>query len=87
MSTITQDQVNHIFRSETSEPAALLTRRLSVLREAGQVLLEKFQGKFSNVLKSANQSAMSLLEIVTANFSSYRDESNFEWQGKEISCI
>lgn len=51
--------------------------RLTVLREAGTVLIEKFGGKFSNCVRMAGKNSQKLLRTMVENFSSYRDESVF----------
>jgi hypothetical protein len=42
MANITPEQLQHVFRSATTEQIPLFEKRLEVLREAGRVLLERF---------------------------------------------
>jgi len=77
LSTLTLDQLSYIFRSETKEEIPMIASRLSVLREAGRVLTDKFEGNFVNLLKSANNSALKFISLVVEHFPSYRDESTF----------
>ncbi|KAG0237734.1 hypothetical protein BGW42_000140 [Actinomortierella wolfii] len=71
------DEIARVFRSDTIEPIPMLKERIAVIREAGRVLMEKFDGSFINCIAQANQSALKLVEILTSNFSSFRDESEF----------
>ncbi|GJJ69950.1 hypothetical protein EMPS_02299 [Entomortierella parvispora] len=70
-------EIERIFRSDTKEQVPLLQERIRVIREAGRVLLEKFDGRFTNCIAQANGSALKLVELVTSNFSSFRDEATF----------
>lgn len=47
------------------------------LIEAGTVLCEQYSGSFVNVIEECNKSAVTLIEIVTSKFSSFRDEKIF----------
>ncbi|ORX69288.1 hypothetical protein DL89DRAFT_268291 [Linderina pennispora] len=84
---ITREQVSYIFRTddtETQEPIPMLDERVSVLNEVGRVLLEKYQGKFSNVLRQAQGSAQRLVEMVVRDFTCFRDEHMYM---DRIVCI
>ncbi|KAG0371141.1 hypothetical protein BGZ54_010115 [Gamsiella multidivaricata] len=69
--------IERIFRSDTQEQIPLLQDRIRVMREAGKVLVEKFDGSFTNCIAQADKSALKLVEIVTSNLSSFRDEAEF----------
>lgn len=56
----------------------LIEERLRVLKEAGNVLLEKFDGSFLNCIKKSENNAQKLLMLVVENFPSYRDETVFQ---------
>ncbi|NXU76912.1 QSPP protein, partial [Oreotrochilus melanogaster] len=77
-STMTLDQVKHVFRSDTEVPIPLIEERHRVLNESGTVLLEKFGGSFVTCVKMSEKSAQKLLRLVLENFPSYRDEAVFE---------
>ncbi|CAH1761200.1 4754_t:CDS:10 [Entrophospora sp. SA101] len=79
---LTDNGIRHIFRSATKEEMPLLDERIHSIREAGKVLVEKFGGSFVNCITRANKSAANLLKIITENFNSFRDESNF--QGRKV---
>ncbi|KAF8984721.1 hypothetical protein BGZ46_007201 [Entomortierella lignicola] len=70
-------EIERIFRSDTKEQIPLLQDRIRVMREAGRVLTEKFEGSFINCIKQADKSALKLVDIVTTELSSFRDEAEF----------
>lgn len=74
---ITESELKHILRSDSSVQIPLLDLRLKILQETGKILNEEFQGNFFNCIKMANGSARSLLKIITDYFPSYRDETIF----------
>eukprot|EP01116_Phalansterium_solitarium_P024396 TRINITY_DN8937_c0_g1_i1.p1 TRINITY_DN8937_c0_g1~~TRINITY_DN8937_c0_g1_i1.p1 ORF type:complete len:336 (+),score=93.01 TRINITY_DN8937_c0_g1_i1:95-1102(+) len=85
MATISDDDIRRVFRSDSAVEVALIDRRRDVLREVGQVLLDKFDGSFVNCVRQANGSAKKLLDIIVSNFPCYRDESEFEGRTVQIS--
>lgn len=70
--------MRYIFRSDTSEEMPMLQERLDCLREAGNVLYEKYACAFSNCVAAANGSATSLVNILVRDFPCLRDERIFE---------
>ncbi|CAB4481639.1 uncharacterized protein OCT59_001965 [Rhizophagus irregularis] len=74
---LSDDKIKYIFRSHTSEGIPLLQERINCMREAGKILVEKFDGSFINCIKQSNNSAMKLLKIITDNFECFRDECEF----------
>eukprot|EP01102_Stenamoeba_stenopodia_P003587 TRINITY_DN13772_c0_g1_i1.p1 TRINITY_DN13772_c0_g1~~TRINITY_DN13772_c0_g1_i1.p1 ORF type:complete len:343 (+),score=60.01 TRINITY_DN13772_c0_g1_i1:28-1029(+) len=82
LANLQRETIEHIFRSDNGQAVPLLEKRLSVLREAGQVLQSKFQGSFRNCVAQANRSASKLVDLVVENFSSYRDQT--EYKGKAV---
>ncbi|KAF9116151.1 hypothetical protein BGX27_004491 [Mortierella sp. AM989] len=70
-------EIERIFRSDTKEQVPLLQDRIRVMREAGRVLVEKFGGSFTNCISQADKSALKLVQIITTNISSFRDEAEF----------
>ncbi|KAG9036427.1 hypothetical protein FRB95_008968 [Tulasnella sp. JGI-2019a] len=63
------------------EQMPLLAERVAILRENGSILLERFGGSFSGLLKSwkaihgVNRTALQLVKMVTDAFPSFRDQS------------
>jgi hypothetical protein len=53
----------------------MLDRRLANAREVGRVLRDSFGGQFANAVEQAGGSAVSLVELLAAHFSSFRDEA------------
>lgn len=60
----------------------LLDERLRLLREVGAALATHFDGKASNLIKSANGSAAKLVELMTAHFPGFRDHSVY--RGRQV---
>lgn len=83
-STLSEETLAAIFRSDTATVMPLLKERLAALHEAGQVLVEKYDGSFVNMMKKSNKSAITLLQMVVAEFSSYRDEADY--MDKRVAC-
>ncbi|KAF7265937.1 hypothetical protein GWI33_020678 [Rhynchophorus ferrugineus] len=82
-STITEDQLKKILRSDTKVEVPLLSERVKCLHEVGAVLQEKFENSFQNVVKEAENSAKILLQLIVDNFKCFRDEAVFK--GKKVS--
>lgn len=82
MSSMDENTFHHIFRSSTPFQLPMMGQRLQCLREAGHVLLQKFGGKFSNVIREANGSGVRLMSMVAENFESFRDV--VEYEGKKL---
>ncbi|KAJ2891425.1 hypothetical protein IWW38_003623, partial [Coemansia aciculifera] len=74
-------ELAHVFRSDPGrEPMPMLQERLAVLREAGQVLVRGYGGRFANLLAGARGSARRLVDTVVAEFACFRDEHQFQGQ-------
>ena len=67
-----------VFRSSTSEQMPMIAERLVCLREAGQVLYERFDCKFLSCITAARGSAARLVNIIARDFGCFRDEHVFE---------
>jgi hypothetical protein len=75
-------QLEYIFRSATEKSVPLIEERLRNLREAGSLLLEKYNGKFFNLLEEADFSAPEITKKIYRNFPSFKDF--FDFQGKKV---
>ncbi|KAI9721990.1 MAG: hypothetical protein M1812_001949 [Candelaria pacifica] len=73
----TEGVLRKVFRSATGEGIPLFAERLACLREAGQVLYEKFDCSFLNCLTDADGSAAALVNLLAENFPCFRDEIRF----------
>ncbi|XP_013108245.2 queuosine 5'-phosphate N-glycosylase/hydrolase [Stomoxys calcitrans] len=80
-SKIDLETVKKIFRSDDGETMVpLLEERLKCFIEVGTPLCDKWQGKFENVIKAANGSALSLLKLIVQEFPCFRDEADYAGQ-------
>ncbi|MFP3870587.1 MAG: queuosine 5'-phosphate N-glycosylase/hydrolase [Syntrophobacteria bacterium] len=80
LAVLNRKTVDHIFRGRGEIP--LLDERLANLQQAGQVLLDRFQGNFLHVLEEARGSATQLVLVVTAAFPSFNDTAAY--RGKPV---
>lgn len=60
----------------------LFDERLRFLNESGKVIIDKYNGRVSNLLKSADGNVIKLLETLTKNFMSYND--SYQYKEKEV---
>ncbi|CEP10503.1 hypothetical protein [Parasitella parasitica] len=79
------EELAAIFKSDTKETIPLLDERIRVMREAAQVLCQKFDGSFINCINQASQSASKLLDIIIENFSSFNDVHDFH--GRKVYIL
>ncbi|XP_076165923.1 queuosine 5'-phosphate N-glycosylase/hydrolase-like [Ptiloglossa arizonensis] len=77
-SHITRCDAEQIFRGDNETSIPLLDERVKSLREAGKILLEKYQGTFTECIKSSSGSAEKLLKLIVNDFESFQDESDYE---------
>lgn len=83
LSEITLDQTREIFKSSNGVDIPLLEKRQENLQEVGRVLIQRYQGKFINLVKSANFDAVGIVKKVVSDFSSYSDVAHYG--GENIS--
>lgn len=76
----TDAQLEHVFRPDSTQSSwmPMLSDRIRLLREAGDILVKKFEGKFANVLLQAQNDAFKLIDLVCCNFHSFLDVSTFK---------
>ncbi|XP_053672979.1 queuosine salvage protein [Anopheles nili] len=83
-STITLEQLESIMRSDTEDTKApLLEERVRCLHEAGRVLLDRYEGKFENCVRTCAGSALTLLQRIVEDFPCFRDEAVLAYDGSE----
>ncbi|PVV05190.1 hypothetical protein BB560_000284 [Smittium megazygosporum] len=84
-SRVTFDQVSYIFRpdDEHSEPMKMLAERHSILNTTGKILVQNFGGKFLNMLKKAENSSLTLIDLLVNNIPSFND--SIDYMGNELS--
>ena len=64
--------MTEVFRSDSDEDIPLFEERLSVLREAGRVLVEKYDGSVVKLVQQCEKSAQVMMKQVVKDFNSYR---------------
>lgn len=75
LSTISEEAIAHIFRGNDTIP--LLAQRIAHAHEVGRVLLEHYNGQFSNAITQAKGSAIKLVELLVRDFPSFRDSTTY----------
>jgi hypothetical protein len=80
LATLKRQTLVHIFRGSGEIP--LFDKRLANLRQAGQVLLDRFQGSFIQVLEESRGSALKLINLLAGEFPSFNDTAIY--QGKSV---
>lgn len=80
LAKINTGEVTKIFKGNVEIP--LFQDRVEYLREIGQILTRKYDGKYLNVVKEANNNAETLLEILISKFPNFVDTSNYK--GKPV---
>ncbi|KAL5014040.1 hypothetical protein ScPMuIL_008310 [Solemya velum] len=83
--SISREDFLKVFRSDSEYDMPMLDERLEVLREAGKVLLQKYDGSFVNCIRHCEKSAQRLIKLVVNDFPSYRDM--LEYNGKKVSFL
>jgi len=78
--SVTMDTLSHVFRSDSASVMPLLDDRLTSLHMAAKVLLQKYDGRFANVVSSCSNSAVALYKRVVEEFETFRDEAEYEGQ-------
>lgn len=71
--TVDERTLAHIFRPSNGVTIPMFSQRVSVLREAGTVLQNQFEGSVHNLVASCKGSAQQLIQTITSCFSSYAD--------------
>ena len=71
LAKIPESDLREIFKGNVEIP--LFKERLKILRENGKILIEKFEGKVSNLLKEGKSDALRILNLITKNFPSFND--------------
>jgi hypothetical protein len=80
LASLTIDQMQEVLSGRGV--LQLIDQRLENLRELGRVLRENYDGKASKLVAAARCSAVALARLLATNFSSFRDEA--EYQGERV---
>jgi len=78
LATLTREELQKILESNVTIP--LFNDRLRILKENGEILTRKYNGRFSCVIKRANNDAINLLDILTTDFPSFNDFAFYDGQ-------
>ncbi len=76
LASISASELAHILRG--TGQLQLMPERLDIVREMASVLLKKYQGKAHHLIEAAQGSAMKLVNLLAANFLSFRDEALYK---------
>lgn len=83
LSTVTTEQLRDLLRGGNGE-LQLLDERAAILREIGAALVEKYDGRFSNVLAAASpklyDGGNGFLEVLTRDFPRFDDVAEYDGQ-------
>jgi len=80
LSAISAKDLTIILRGNRQIP--LFSERLQILHEVGNTLTENYDGDYRNVIDSANNDAINLVDRVIKDFPSFNDTAHY--QGKKI---
>ena len=80
LANLDSETLAHIFRGRGQIP--LFAERLHNLRQAGQVLVDRFQGSFVHVLEEVAGSAIELIDLLAEEFPSFNDTATYG--GKKV---
>lgn len=75
-----EGDIRNVFRSLTEAEIPLLDKRVAILNENAQILKERFGGHTPNLIDAAKHDAVKLIELLLANFPSYRDVAIYDGQ-------
>uniref|UniRef100_A0A914VWI7 Queuosine 5'-phosphate N-glycosylase/hydrolase n=1 Tax=Plectus sambesii TaxID=2011161 RepID=A0A914VWI7_9BILA len=85
MAKVTKEELEQIFLSDTGTVIPLLDQRVAVMNEAGNKLLQKFNGTFYTCVQQCHKKAEELLRVIVENFESFRDYGLFD--GTNVSFL
>jgi len=68
-----------------SPPIPLFEERLANAREAGRVLLERYEGQFANAVLAAGRDAVALAQLLARDFPSFADIA--AWSGQPVPIL
>ncbi len=74
MAQVTETAMARVLRGE-GRPIPLLAARAAHVREAGEVLLARWDGEFANVVNASQGDAVTLVNRIVAEFPSFQDEA------------
>jgi hypothetical protein len=81
MAGLERGGLDRLLRGE-GRPPPLMAERLIHVREAGEVLLRRWDGEFANLIEVCQGDAVRLAQGIAAEFRSFRDEA--DWRGQRV---
>jgi hypothetical protein len=81
LASVTKEKLADILRGNTEIP--LLDERKQILNNVGKIIIEKYKGKFSNVIAEAEGDAMRLLNIILTEFNPSFEDS-YDYKGQKV---
>lgn len=85
LAKISREDVADLFRSNNGTEIPLMKERWENLREAGQILQQRYKGQFINAVEVANHDAVQLAQLLYDHFPSYRDVAILD--GQEVKFL
>lgn len=85
LAELNPQQTEALFQSSNRNQIPLLQARRSNLQEAAQVLTQKYQGQFINLVEAAGFDAVEIVKRLATNFPSFRDGADYH--GLEVSFL
>jgi len=76
LSRITKKELKNILKANVEIP--LINERLKILREIGKILIRKFEGDITNIIKESEKDAMKLLDLLVKNFPFLNDTQTYK---------
>ena len=74
--TISRDDYQQILRGNVEIP--LFEERWNITKNVASILLEKYNGDFGKLIQNADGDAIKLLELITAQFTSFEDTAMYK---------
>ena len=81
MATLDRHGLDYLMRGD-GRPPPLMAERLAHVRQAGDVLLRRWDGEFANLIEVCRGDAVMLAQGFAAEFASFRDEA--DWNGRRV---
>ena len=81
----TDEVLEQVFRSSTSTSIPMMIERISMLREASEILCKNFDLSIAQLVSEADHSAARLVNLLAEYFPGFRDEVRFE--GRKVRFL
>ena len=76
LASISESDLHHILRGNVEIP--MFQERLDILREVGRVLTAKFGGDLNNLIRAAENDAVTLVHLLATRFPSFNDVATLD---------